>query len=352
MHARDIGLYAILVFAMGALSSAAAAFEQITSVSPFMKACWRLEVTAILQIVPMVYEIRKDLAAVKTMIVDCWHYLLVSGLCLGLTFSLWCWSLDLTSIAHSLLFSCSAPLVVVVAYFVLCKKVAPLEIVGVVIGFVGLTVVIFGNSESEGSTWYGDVIAFMTAITLAVYMLIGKKLMEKSVPMWTYLTIANIEAAIWAYIFAVAVQGDDPIEGIQWIYTSDWLIVIYLGLVPGALGHGAINWLLKFMSCLVISVFINFEPVIGSFIGWVVGIQPPPAIYTYIGGAIVMAGNLTVTYAGSKVKVEGDTEEKFYLDEEKRKTEEMRESLLDDDNNDEGEKFERRISRKHSFALA
>lgn len=267
MQTRELGLYGVLVFAMVALSSAAAAFEQITSVSPFMKACWRLEVSALLQIIPSVYEWRKNSNAVKDMIRDFWSTLAISGLCLGLTFSLWCWSLELTSIAHSLLFSCSTPLVMVVSYYVLCKKVSLLEIIGVIIGFFGLTVVIFGSTQGHDSTWYGDLVAFMTAITLAIYILLGKKLMEHKVPMWSYLTIVNAQAALWSLIFAVTVSGDSPLAGLQWTWTSDWLLVLYLGLVPGALGHGAINWLLKYMSCLVISVFINFEPIIGSFIG-------------------------------------------------------------------------------------
>lgn len=43
---------------------------------------------------------------------------------------------------------------------------------------------------------------------------------------------------------------------------------------------------------------MNFEPIIGTFIGWIAGIQSNPSIFTYIGGFIVIVGNLIVTVAG------------------------------------------------------
>mmetsp|Transcript_22678 Transcript_22678/g.22440 ORF Transcript_22678/g.22440 Transcript_22678/m.22440 type:complete len:117 (+) Transcript_22678:430-780(+) len=91
-------------------------------------------------------------------------------------------------------------------------------------------------------------------------------------------------------------------------------MALYLGVVPGALGNGAFSYLIKYMSELVISVFINFQPVLGSIIGWLYGIQEPPSVYTWIGGTVVTTGNILVAVAGAlknerEIKIEEEYDE-------------------------------------------
>lgn len=60
MANRDFALIAILILAVIAISSAAAVFQEIKSVTPFMKASWRLQVTTFFQFFGCVYEFKKD----------------------------------------------------------------------------------------------------------------------------------------------------------------------------------------------------------------------------------------------------------------------------------------------------
>jgi drug/metabolite transporter (DMT)-like permease len=70
---------------------------------------------------------------------------------------------------------------------------------------------------------------------------------------------------------------------------------IMLGLAPGFFGHTAINYLTKSLRPVLITTFINFEPIFGSFIRWFVGYQGIPGYFTWIGGLVMIVGNLVIT---------------------------------------------------------
>ncbi|CAG9317508.1 unnamed protein product [Blepharisma stoltei] len=299
MSIRVILYYTTLFLAIAAGSSAAAAFEKIVSVSPYMKSCWRLQLTALFQFIPGFFECFNNWQESKQMIIRFWPVSRISGICLAALFCLWCVSLNLTSVSHSLLFLSASPLVIVAIFFFKCEKISVFEILGVAVGFLGLSVCIFESKGSESSSWYGDALAFGCAIALAIYILINKTVMTSEAPLWTYLAIVNLQAAIISYICAL-ISGDEPIAGIQWIYTDDWLMAMYLGLIPGALGNAAFTHLIKHIPALVISVFMNFQPLIGSFIGWCVGIEGIPSIYTWMGGIIVIIGNTIVSISSAR----------------------------------------------------
>ena len=83
--------------------------------------------------------------------------------------------------------------------------------------------------------------------------------------------------------------------------------MIWLGLVPGTIGHALANYLLKVIFPLMVLVFINLEPIIGSLIGYCFGFQGQPTIWTLIGGLMIVAGNIMVTiteFAPVKLKVD------------------------------------------------
>jgi hypothetical protein len=49
----------------------------------------------------------------------------------------------------------------------------------------------------------------------------------------------------------------------------------------------------------MVSLAVQFEPVVGPFIGWATGVSPAPGFYTYIGGGIIMAATVGATVAGA-----------------------------------------------------
>lgn len=57
------------------------------------------------------------------------------------------------------------------------------------------------------------------------------------------------------------------------------------------------NTLLRYMQPLIITLGCNVEPLIGSMLGWAVGVMAAPGAWTYVGGVLVMVSTVQVTVA-------------------------------------------------------
>ena len=65
----------------------------------------------------------------------------------------------------------------------------------------------------------------------------------------------------------------------------------------GTLGYIAV---LKFFDSIVVSVIMLMEPVVGAFVGVLVGVDTLPGAITWVGDAIVTLGSALVVYSGAK----------------------------------------------------
>lgn len=286
-------LYILLIFALIALSSAAAAFRALGDIPSPLKASWRLQITTIGQVIPYIYTWRTQPKECRTLIRQYFYLPILAGIFLSIHFSCWTLSLELTSMAHSLLLICTSPLIIVVGSILLCKKVKKSDIIGVSIGMAGILLISFDYQEGT-ATVRGDSFALIASFNCCSYFLVGNKaLKELNLPLWAYIFPVNLTASLLCLIYSVIFYGDGAYFG--WMNKDQAGYVIYLGLAPGLLGHASFNFLLKFMRPVIVTGFVNFEPVIGSFIGWVVGYQDIPGIFTWIGGAILLVGNMVVT---------------------------------------------------------
>ena len=83
-------------------------------VNPILKAEWRFQITFIIALLISIKEWIQDKKNVITMWKQSWFWILVSGISLSAFFICWFYSLELTSMAHSLLFSDLDPLIIII----------------------------------------------------------------------------------------------------------------------------------------------------------------------------------------------------------------------------------------------
>ena len=62
------------------------------------------------------------------------------------------------------------------------------------------------------------------------------------------------------------------------MFAEFFLSNMYLGLIPGIVGHTGLNFVVKYLSPMLATMAISLEPVIGSFIGWQLGVADPPGL--------------------------------------------------------------------------
>jgi drug/metabolite transporter (DMT)-like permease len=231
----------------------------------------------------------------------------LSGCCLGAHFSAWVWSLQLTSLTHSFLWVSMGPIILTACAWVLflsgSSKDAPtwMESSGTLVGFAGAVLMLgdIGNISSELSgrhpTIFGDFVALLGACAVSAYLVIGRELREW-MPLWVY-AFGVVGSAYMTSLLLATITGELTTSNVLGFLDLPYVwYALYLGVGPGIGGHTLLNGLLKYVSPLTISTAMLAEPLVGSVIGYVVGRQVMPGIYTWIGGLVLIGGLLLLFY--------------------------------------------------------
>ena len=297
-----IPLHAWLIMgvALFAVSSAGAVFEMIEDVGGLSKAAWRLQATSLVLLPGFMVQYARAEESLKLQWKNSMHLLTASGICLALHFGTWLMSLDRTTLTHSLLFVTAHPLVIIIGLWLLRKPATRIQSIGALVGFVGAAVVVGGGASETGVSLYGDFLAFLGAVTVVGYLAIGR-MVRGWMPLFLYAFPVTLVSAIALTAWAILSEGltfnlDDMTGAFGWISITWILYVGYLALGPGLLGHTGINAVLRWIPPLTISMMLIMEPVIGSIIGWIIGVDSIPQIWTLIGGLLMVSGLALVTF--------------------------------------------------------
>ena len=303
-----IPLHAWLIMgvALFAVSSAGAVFEMIEDVGGLSKAAWRLQATSLVLLPGFMVQYARAEESLKLQWKNSMHLLTASGICLALHFGTWLMSLDRTTLTHSLLFVTAHPLVIIIGLWLLRKPATRIQSIGALVGFVGAAVVVGGGASETGVSLYGDFLAFLGAVTVVGYLAIGR-MVRGWMPLFLYAFPVTLVSAIALTAWAILSEGltfnlDDMTGAFGWISITWILYVGYLALGPGLLGHTGINAVLRWIPPLTISMMLIMEPVIGSIIGWIVGVDSIPQIWTLIGGLLMVSGLALVTFDSESVE--------------------------------------------------
>ena len=222
-----------------------------------------------------------------------------SGIFLALHFGFWVTSLDYTSLTHSLLFVTAHPLVILIGMFFFVRRPNRLELLGGIAAFVGAAISMLDTGDIQGDrsvTVFGDQLAFLGAVFVVGYFVCGRILRE-----WM---------PLFLYAFQVTLIGGLLLIPASWILESEFsnfgafgyfvhetlIWFVLLAFIAGILGHTGINYCLKHVSPLLISISVTLEPVLGSIIGWMFFSTGVPGTWTWIGGPILLIGIISIIY--------------------------------------------------------
>jgi len=296
-------LWSLLAVSIISISSAGAVFQLMDEVKPMLRASWRFQATALFMLpifIVQFNQVRKDPIMMERLKLPKTLWIIVgSGLSLGLHMGAWVWSLDNTSLAHSLLFVTTHPLIIVLGLVLMRRYVHKFQIRGALIGFLGGCVALMGISTDGDATLIGDLAAFVGAIAVVGYFIAGRNL-RQWMPLFVYIFPVTLIAAIELALVSLISEGtsismlsiNQSIFG--WISLAWAPYVLYLAIFPGIVGHAGISSVLRWFSPIIISVAYLFEPLIGSFIGWMFGTMEIPSIWTWVGGLILISGTAMV----------------------------------------------------------
>ncbi len=207
----------------------------------------------------------------------------LSGLFLAIHFVVWFESLYHTSVASSTVIVCTEVIWVSLGYCLFLKgRISAKAVLAILITFIGSILIAYADSES-GSRLYGDVLALLAAIAVAVYMLLGRVVRENtSTTVYTYMVYAACAAIL---LIVCIVQGNGVFE-YGW---SPILMGFLLAVFSTILGHSIFSWCLKYFSPSFVSASKLCEPVVAAVLAAMLFGELPTWLQI-AGGILILIG--------------------------------------------------------------
>ena len=213
-----------------------------------------------------------------------WRLALLSGFMLALHFAAYIGSLEFTSIAAATVLATSTPIWVGLAAPIVLREAltGPLRL-GIVLAIAGSLLIGLGDDSSASRPLLGNSLALASALTGAVYFLIGRRL-RPHLSLLSYTTVVYGMSAL-TLLFLTWLGGYSFLGYSPTVY----LLFLLMALFPQLLGHSSYNYALAFLPAAYVSVAIISEPIGASALGLLV-FGEVPALLTVAGSVLILTG--------------------------------------------------------------
>lgn len=152
----------------------------------------------------------------------------------------------------------------------------------------------------------GDLWALFAAAMVVFYLKVGAR-MRTFLPLFVYAFPVTATAASGCLIASLLFEdctlagfGAASVLG----FLGSWPRFAFsfgAAMAAGILGHTGANLCLEYVSPLVISINLLFEPLLGSLLGFAVGLEGEPDLITLLCGPLLMFSAVVVTVGDSKL---------------------------------------------------
>ena len=220
---------------------------------------------------------------------------LIAGAFLATHFASWITSLELTSVASSVLLVTTTPIfTALIAHFMFKQQFGRAVWIGIMIAFAGTALVTSGGGWS-GSSIQGDLLALLGGASVAGYA-IGGEMARRELGILEYAVVTYSAAGV--LLLVTCLVADVPLWGYD---AQTWWAIAGLIVGPQLLGHTVINFVLGDLDATTVSVAIMAEPIIATGLAFIF-FDEVPSLMIYPGGLAILFGIYLVTTA-TKVPV-------------------------------------------------
>ncbi len=219
----------------------------------------------------------------------------VAGTVLGFHFIFWILALQNTTVASASILVTIHPVILILIEAGLFKRIfPPLVWLGVFIAFSGS--VLLGYSDARAESMFehallGDMYALIAALLFALYFLISQRLRQKS-DWLNYVFRVYGATGVTCLVVALIAGSDFRVEPVV------WLAGVALALGPQILGHGSLNYTVKFVAPTLLATLILSEPVFATILAWFIFSEMPPML-TFPAMTIIISG-VVLTWSGRR----------------------------------------------------
>ncbi|MEM6292373.1 MAG: DMT family transporter [Myxococcota bacterium] len=268
-----------------AVSSAASFVLLAAPLPPLVVAAGRVSITALLLAAlgirtwPRALRSLRERPALRRRVA-------LAGALLALHFGTWIASLTLTTVLRSMALVALQPMFAGVLGRLLGDRVSPWLYVGAAVSCAGTWVLIGAGAEAGDGAQarlVGDLLALVGGAAAAAYLAAGRSVRD-DLPLSNYLSLVNVTAAALLALAVVAFG-----VGIPAVHDGAWGAVVVLGVVPGVIGHGLFNWVVRKVPVHIVSFAVLLEPIGASLIAFVL-LGRTVTMWEVVGTAIVLLG--------------------------------------------------------------
>lgn len=166
--------------------------------------------------------------------------------------------------ASTLIAICVAPVIIAIfSAFMTQEYLTPLTLISLLIALSG-TILLVGTHSYVGSgavSLVGIVLAFLSACGYAGFILCGRLLTHRYDP-FQVSAVAFGTGSLVLLVCALSTQ-------LVLVYpAAGWLILLYLGIIPTALGYGLFQVGMRSVSATVASIVTMCEPLTAAILAW------------------------------------------------------------------------------------
>lgn len=214
-------------------------------------------------------------------------YAAAAGVCLAIHFATWISSLSFTSIAASTTLVTTNPIWVSLLSWICYKeKLTKLTTLGIVTASVGGILIALDSKETSitSNPLLGNSLALFGAWMVSLYLLFGREAQRRGLGIGSYVVVAYSTGALvllpLPLLFGSSYLG----------YPSNVYLYIFLMAVASqVIGHTTLNWSMRWISPVFVTLAILFEPVSSSFLGYVF-FKEMPGLLVLIGAFVLLIG--------------------------------------------------------------
>jgi len=192
----------------------------------------------------------------------------------------------------ALLYATTPVIVLLFSHLFLGESLSGLKIAGVVLGFAGVTIVIFERGLSASMEYvFGNLVIFVAVLAWALYTVYGRKMIVKYGAIET-----SCLTLIGGTILFIPV-GIVPALAFRYgaLSAANWLQIGYLGIVTSVLSYLLWYFALSRLEAGRVALFSNFQPILVTALAVTLLGQSITGAFV-IGGVIAIAGVIAAQF--------------------------------------------------------
>lgn len=211
----------------------------------------------------------------------------LAGVLLAAHFWSWIASIDMTTVASSVVLVSTQPVFVAIFSTVfLAERPTRTQVAGILVAVLGAAVIGWGDFGSGRRALLGDALAVAGAVFASGYYVIGRRL-RQSLDLWSYIAVVY---GIAAALLMLALLGH-PAAAVFGYGRGDWLVFVLLAIGPMMLGHTGVNYALRYIPAYIANLVLLGEPLGAALIAYAVpAIGEVPSGQTIVGGCMILVG--------------------------------------------------------------